>query len=163
MLLLLATAAHAGEPGVISSPRIDSEGFSEMQVLVSAPLETVRALMVDPIQSARLTSDVLDISLLRQDECDHLLVTTSGLSSPIVYQARRCPIPGGWREDLEHSETMTDFASTFVLQSNAEGTLITYRVRVHLDLPVPDWMQRVGLHRSMKGTLENVVQKAAGK
>lgn len=164
-LLLLALAltpispARAAEVGVISEPRVDAQGFTVMTVLIDAPPDMIR-LQADDTRSPPLNPDVVDVRLLERGECTRLAVRSKGgLSVEVGYEALRCPVAGGWRETLVASEDFRVYESEFLLLPQAQGALVVYRTRVSLDMPVPQWMQDIGLRRSMRTTLEQLVAR----
>ena len=122
--------------------------------MISAPLEEVRAFLLDPEEAASLTPDVESVEVLTSDTCDLVRTTKKGLLSSVEYVVKRCYADDGVQETLVESEDFTAYEASYTLTAVDGGTKVVYDVTVGVDMPVPDWAIRMGVERSTAATME---------
>ncbi len=154
-LSLLYALAFAVEPVTT----VSENGTVEVRTLVSASEAEIRALLSDPMASARLAPGFMSMSTAPQGACLHLNVAVAGPLDAISYTALRCPTATGWRTSLLESDTLTAMDAEWSVTPRADGTEVVYRLRSDVSMPVPSFLVRRNVLRSAVGTLESLVRK----
>jgi hypothetical protein len=126
------------------------------RLLVPASAEEVRAVLNDPVTFGGFTPDVQSMRVEPRGRCKLLSFDTRGLLEPMRYSTLRCPSDLGWRETLFQSDDFTRYDADIALEPAPEGTLITYKLSVGLDLPVPDVVISRNVKRSARLTMQAV-------
>lgn len=121
---------------------------------MAAPIDEVRAFLVDPALAASLTPDTESVEVLEDGVCDRVKTTNKGLVTDVVYIVERCYPDEGVVETLIESEDFETYEARYTLSEVEGGTLVVYTVTVGIDMPVPDWTVRLGVERSTAATLE---------
>lgn len=154
MFLSLAIA-FADEP----TTTVSDNGTVEVRTVVSVPEAQVRALLADPMASARLAPGFVSMSTAPEGNCLHLNMAVSGPMSDIEYTALRCPTATGWRTSLLQSDTLTAMVAEWSVAPKGGGTEVVYRLRSDVKMPVPRFLVRRNVVQSAIGTLESLVRK----
>jgi hypothetical protein len=119
----------------------------------------VRALLADPVASARLIPDLISTEVLTQGRCQDLGLTTRGLTRPLQVRVRRCPTADGWRQDLLQSDDFTTYEVVWQIQPLESGTRVIYRIAMNVNLPVPAYLIHKGMVVNATGTLKSLKSK----
>jgi hypothetical protein len=150
--LSVAQAQTPDEPLV----QREEPGIIITSLLVPASAEEVRAVLDDPVTFSGFTPDVLSMRVEPRGRCKLLSFQSRGLLEPMRYSTLRCPSDLGWRETLFQSDDFTRYDADIALEDAPGGTLITYKLSVGLDLPVPDVVISRNVKRSAKLTMQAV-------
>lgn len=153
----LVSLALASDPTV----RVEPDGTVVATVTLAAPEERVRAVLADGVGTSRLSPELLSVSTTKEGACEVMSKKTRGMLSPFHLRTRRCPTASGWSEILVESDDFRSFASTFELAPAPGGTLVTYRVRTELAMPVPGGMLQRALADASSTVLANLSAKVA--
>ncbi len=167
MTSLLTLAALFGSPTFAaepSEPTVAGESTVSTVVIIAADPATVRAALADPLSASALSGDVLDAKVLaKEGDCSLVQITTRGMTSPLVYIARRCPTADGFRETLVSTDDFDSQSTSWKLLSVAGGTQVTLQVRSEPRLPVPQRLINAAVGSSAVQTLKNLVQRVTGR
>ncbi len=158
--LLLAPPLGAGEGEV--RVEVDDDGTVRMTRVVAVSPERLLRVLSSRELSADLSPDVISKELLADGECPRYRVHSKGLTRPLVYDYSSCLTADGLREDLVASEDFDAFAVRWHLRPVQGGTEIGYHLLVKPRLRVPQALVRMGTKRSMKATLNALVERASG-
>lgn len=138
-------------------PRITEEGTSIVGTVdLLVPADQVRALLADPVASARLIPDVLSVEVTSRGLCQDLGLTTRGLARPLQVRVRRCPTADGWRQDLLQSEDFTSYEMVWKIQPIESGTRVIFKAAMAVNLPVPKSLLKKGMVMSVTGTMRTL-------
>lgn len=152
-----ACAATAGAQ-TPDEPLVQREepGTIITRLLVPASAEEVRAVLDDPVAFGGFTPDVLSMRVEPRGRCKLLSFDSRGFLEPMRYSTLRCPSAQGWSETLFQSEDFTRYDADMAFEDAPGGTLITYRLSVDLDFPVPDMVISRNVKKSAKLTMQAV-------
>lgn len=163
-LLTLApflTLALAADP---APPVVSGDSTVVTNVFIAADPATVRAALADPMVACQLSGDVLDAKVLRKEgDCSVIQMTVRGITSPLVYVAKRCPTADGFRETLLETTDFDAQASTWKLQPVNGGTQVTLQVVSEPRLPIPQRLVNSAVGTSAVQTLKNLVRRVTGR
>lgn len=152
LLLMAVTAARAAEPPPIT-PTSTGDGGWRTEIVVPAPVATVRAALADPIASARFSPDISKISYVaRGSTCETLRAQTAGMAT-IAYDYRRCATADGWQESLVSSEGLDVYEVRWQLVPVDGGTRVSYQVKIDTAFPTPDFI----LAKAMKTSITTLL------
>lgn len=164
ILVALSATAFAGssEP---STPTVAADDTVTTDVVVSASPAQVRSALSDPRAAATLSDGVTSVSVLGKDgPCDLVEVTCKGVTSPLVYVARRCPTADGFTETLVRSDDFDAHSAQWHLEPVAGGgTRITFELRTEPDLPLPRRIIQAAVQSSAVETVRNLVRRVTGR
>lgn len=156
--LLTASPAMAGDDTV----EVDDDGTIRMTRVVPLPREQLLSVLSSPKQSEDLSPDVISKEILSRGECTEYRVHTKGLRRPLVYDYKSCPTDYGLREDLVASDDFDAYVVEWHLRSVQGGTEVSYHLLVKPRLRVPDALVRAGTKRSMRATMDRLVERGGG-
>jgi|GEM_PF-2488401 len=108
---------------------------------VAVPADTVRTLLSDPRNIARIDNAGTTVTLA--GKADGCTLTHSAVVHPIAsitYESKVCPIQGGWKATLVKSDDLQDFESIWTVEDKGDRTRIVYQVRTIPDIPVPQFI-----------------------
>jgi len=164
ILVALTHLAHAGssEP---STPTVAADNTVTTDVVVAASPAQVRSALSDPRAAASLSEGVTEVKLLGKDgPCDVVEVTCKGMTSPLVYVARRCATADGFTETLVRSDDFDVHSANWRLEPVAGGgTRITFEIRTEPDLPLPRRIIQAAVQSSAVETVRNLVRRVTGR
>jgi hypothetical protein len=157
---LAATVAWAGPTATTAD-----DGTVVIVGVVSASEADVRAVLGDTAVGLRsLFPEVLSVKVAADGPCEDVHRETKGLVRPLRLHVRRCPIEGGWREDLvpEEGSEFDAYTSEWRVSPAATGARVEYRVRLSVGLPVPDALVQQGVRSSAEGALARLLARFPG-
>ena len=161
VLLLLAPLpqAHAGDDRI----EVADDGTVSFVRVVPIERGVLLQVLADPSLLSELSPDVLSKVVLEEGECPVYRVATKGLFRPLVYDFRSCTSEHGVTEELVASKDFDASACRWSLTPVQGGTEIRYEMLIKPRLKVPAGLVRMGQRRSMKGTLNRLVQQAEAR
>ncbi len=156
-LLALTTPAWSGPIERVTS--VLEDGSVAVSVLVEEPLSRVRATLSEAMSLAALDTDRTITAAVPRGDCQELHVEAPGLLSPLRYVSLRCPTPEGYSETLLHSEDFEVSEIQWIVEEAEEGTRITCRVRVDLDLPIAEGLLQSRIKRSIAASMDRLMER----
>ncbi len=153
MLVWVVAAGLAGASG--PEITVEADGTVVAEVLVHAPEARVREILDDPVATAHLSPDVLDVELLGEpsERCQRMRIRTRGVLRPLRLLSRRCARDGVYTEELVASEDFQDYSAEWRLTPTEGGTRVRLRSRARVDLPIPEGAIERKQRRSVKQML----------
>lgn len=161
LALLSLFVLLVGAPSLASAdPTVDvsKDGTVVGSVTVGAPLHEVRSHLSNVEQLRRESKDVTDVDVRREGACEVVTTHASNMID-LTYTARRCPTEAGWMETLLESDGMTDYYVEWFLEPVPEGVHIRFRMRVDLDIPVPNRLIRGATRGNVKRSLDGLLAR----
>ncbi len=149
---------RAAEP----TPAPSADGFWRTEILVPAPLGDVRAALVDPIASSRLSPDIARTTYLDRAECPTLRAELSGVVA-LSYDYRRCATNDGWHETLVASSGLDAYEVRWRLAAVGEATRVEYAVRIDPAIPAPQFLIVRQMKKSMQTVVTRLYTKVTGR
>lgn len=142
---------------------VDDAGYVRMtRVVPISPAKLLAALYGEGEDEEVENEDLVSREVLgHEGECTVYRMVTKGLVGTMSYDYRTCRTPDGQTEDLVASEDFIAYAVEWHIGAVEGGSEIGYFVRVVPNLKVPMALVRAGQKRSMKGTLDRLVERAS--
>lgn len=157
-LLLLLPANAAAKDTV----EVDAAGYVRITRVVPLPAAKILAALYDEGTDDEVENeDLVSREVLAQDgDCTTYRMVTKGLVGTMSYDYASCRTGDGQTEDLVASEDFAAYSVEWHVKAVEGGSEIGYFVRVVPNLKVPQALVRAGQKRSMKGTLDRLVERA---
>lgn len=156
-LLPLIAPAWSGPVERVTS--VLEDGSVAVSVLVEEPLSKVRATLSEAMSLAALDTGRTITAALPRGDCQELHVEAPGLLSPLRYVSLRCPTAAGYSEVLVRSEHFEVSEVQWTVEEAGEGTRITCRVRVDLDLPIAEGLLQSRIKANVAASMDRLVER----
>jgi hypothetical protein len=159
VLSLLLPAVAGAKDRVV----VDDAGYVRITRVVLLPPELLLAALYDEGEDDEIENEDLvgRTVLAREGDCTTYRMITKGLVGTMTYDYRTCRTEDGQREDLVASEDFLAYAVEWHINATEGGTEVGFYVRVIPNLKVPMALVRAGQKRSMKGTIDRLVERAS--
>jgi len=159
LLILLLPAAVAAKDKV----EVDDAGYVRVTRVVPLRPDQVLTALYDEGEDGEVENpDLVSREVLARDgDCTTYRMVSKGLVGTMTYDYRTCRTADGQREDLVQSEDFLAYAVEWHVGAVEGGTEIGFYCRVIPNLKVPLALVRVGQKRSMKGTIDRLVERAS--
>ena len=158
LALLLPTAAGAKD-----RVEVDDAGYVRVTRVVELAPEALLAALYEEGRDGEVENpDLVGREVLaREGHCTTYRMVTKGLVGTMTYDYRTCRTSDGQKEDLVASEDFLAYAVEWHINPTDGGTEIGFFARVIPNLKVPRALVHAGQKRSMRGTVDRLVERAS--